>query len=863
MNMKRSDDEARGHGARGSGHPWAERIRRTATVWIALLAIAVPALLATSANAGEPKLSGTWTDGTGSWGVDTNWSGKDIANGENFTATFNLNMSADLTVTLDKDRTIGNMTFGDTASPYYGWYLANPSGHTYTLELKSSAAPTITVNPNSRATISLALTDYSNDGLTKAGTGTLILSGANTLSGATTVSAGTLLVNNTSGSGTGTGAVTVASSATLGGSGSATGSVTIQAGGHLAPGNNSIGTLSTGALTLSAGSWSDFELGTPGTRASPGTSDRTAVTGALTLGGTLNLINQGSAGAGSYKIFTQTGTAGGSFTTINNISGYHFKVDTATIGSVFLDNYQLASTGFSTTTLNLGAIHANGSFGTQALTIGNTLGSGTYNETLGAQFANASGVSTSGSPITVVAGAAANTTMTAGLSGSTASAGHMSGTVDVQFNSQAVNGSGLGTTNLTSLNKTITVSGDVYNLASANLITTPVALANVHVGGTFGTQTLSIQNTAPSGSYTEGLDAGFGLLTGVTGSGSISNLAGQATSTAMTVGMSGTQSIAGLKTGTAVINLTSNGTNSGLSNTSLAPQTITVNGAVYNLASANTITTPVDLGPIRVGGTFGTQALSIQNTAAADIYSEKLDASFGALTGSASTNGGSFTLLGAGSTDNTSMSVGLGSAVQNTRGTFSGTAMVDLTSDGTGTSGLDPTILTGQTIKVTGDVVGPVFDSSVPVGSLINFGDVSHGSYWDIALTLWNITLDPDLGTLTDLSLPSYTLTSLGGPLDFSVLDFSSTVLNKGGSVDYHLRFKPTDGPVSARLTFLTDVGAPFRGPGESYYFDLCGTGKPLPAGEDPPTHSAPEPVTLAGLGLGILGLVRYIRRRR
>jgi hypothetical protein len=71
-------------------------------VWIALLAVAVPALLVTSANAGEPKQSGTWTDGTGSWGTDTNWSGKDIANGENFTATFNLNMGADLTVTLDK-----------------------------------------------------------------------------------------------------------------------------------------------------------------------------------------------------------------------------------------------------------------------------------------------------------------------------------------------------------------------------------------------------------------------------------------------------------------------------------------------------------------------------------------------------------------------------------------------------------------------------------------------------------------------------------------------------------------------------------------------------------------------------------------
>jgi len=43
-----------------------------------------------------------------------------------------------------------------------------------------------------------------------------------------------------------------------------------------------------------------------------------------------------------------------------------------------------------------GRIHVGGTFGTQALSISNTLAAGTYNETLGAQLANASGVSTSG-----------------------------------------------------------------------------------------------------------------------------------------------------------------------------------------------------------------------------------------------------------------------------------------------------------------------------------------------------------------------------------------------------------------------------------------------------------------------------------
>jgi autotransporter-associated beta strand protein len=62
--------------------------------------------------------------------------------------------------------------------------------------------------------------------IAKIGTGTLTLSGANTYTGGTTVSSAILLVSNTSGSATGTGAVSV-NGGTLGGSGIIAGAVTV------------------------------------------------------------------------------------------------------------------------------------------------------------------------------------------------------------------------------------------------------------------------------------------------------------------------------------------------------------------------------------------------------------------------------------------------------------------------------------------------------------------------------------------------------------------------------------------------------------------------------------------------------------
>ena len=86
--------------------------------------------------------------------------------------------------------------------------------------------------------------------LTKVGTGTLALSGANTYTGGTTVSSGRLVINNTADSSTGTGAAQV-NAGTLAGQGTMAGAVTIGSGSGtgavLAPG---LGAARAATLTL-------------------------------------------------------------------------------------------------------------------------------------------------------------------------------------------------------------------------------------------------------------------------------------------------------------------------------------------------------------------------------------------------------------------------------------------------------------------------------------------------------------------------------------------------------------------------------------------------------------------------------------
>jgi outer membrane autotransporter protein len=108
--------------------------------------------------------------------------------------------------------------------------------------------------------------------LIKLGTGTLTLNGVNTYTGFTEVQAGALVINGSISSNT-----TVFANAMLGGTGAIFGNLTVNAGGILSPGN------SVGTFTVNGNA--TFNNMTYRVEVEPGTSDRTNVTGTVTING--------------------------------------------------------------------------------------------------------------------------------------------------------------------------------------------------------------------------------------------------------------------------------------------------------------------------------------------------------------------------------------------------------------------------------------------------------------------------------------------------------------------------------------------------------------------------------------------------
>ena len=135
---------------------------------------------------------GVWNvDASGLWSDAANWLANAVPDGSGVGVDFfTLAQSGPATVTLDSNRTVGDMTFGNTNN--FAWSLV-PSGGSILTLADGAGTPTITVLDNT-ATVGPVL--GGTQGFTKAGAGTLVLTGTNIYTGGTTLDAGILRVQN-------------------------------------------------------------------------------------------------------------------------------------------------------------------------------------------------------------------------------------------------------------------------------------------------------------------------------------------------------------------------------------------------------------------------------------------------------------------------------------------------------------------------------------------------------------------------------------------------------------------------------------------------------------------------------------------
>jgi fibronectin-binding autotransporter adhesin len=248
-----------------------------------------------------------------------NWTTANLIVASGATAAFNVGGTGEFTSSdIDILKALGTNSGGFESGSFLGFDTSNASGGTFSYS--SNIA-----NPNAGSNVL---------GLTKLGSGALVLSGTNSYTGATTVKAGSLFVNNTSGSGTGIGTVTVNSGATLGGNGTISGAVAVGSGGTLSPGAMGAGStavLHTGALSFSSGA--NFTLDLNNTTVGSG-YDQVSVTGTVNITGSNLVLNLGAGLSlgDKFYIVANDGT--------DSIIGTFSQGTTITVGNdTFLINY--------------------------------------------------------------------------------------------------------------------------------------------------------------------------------------------------------------------------------------------------------------------------------------------------------------------------------------------------------------------------------------------------------------------------------------------------------------------------------------------------------------------------------------------
>jgi autotransporter-associated beta strand protein len=686
--------------------------------------------------------------------------------------------------------TSGNITFsGGTMS-----FSSTGAGADYGARIKNSASAMV-FDTNGQS-VTLGAIDNSNaNGLTKNGSGTLTLSGANTYTGATTINGGTLtlsgglnnssvtvnggLLNQTStGSIAGTGttftlttgnatlagtntytgattvnggtlsvlgsvassATTVNNEATLTGNGT-TGAITIASGGSINPGVG-VGTINTGGITLIENSTYNWQLWKPG-GAAGSDWDLINSTGALTFGAGSNLtINL-------LTVSDQAGTAGQAFGFVNT-QNYSWRLaefgsDISGLNPNFLI---LNSTGFQNQLSPSGSFSLETSGNFLNLLYTTTLTSYTYTAGTGSWSTTTNwtpnGTPTSANPLTFNGtGGTSTNDFLSSVQNLVIASSAGSYTLAGSGNGSTITLDG-GITNGSSNNQTISMG---INLGNDQLFTSDAG--NLILSGALGTSNRTLTVTGAGNVSITNTISGSGNLT-KTGTGTLT-LDGSNTYTGATTINGGT--------------LTLNG---GLNNSS-----VTVNGGLLNQTSTGSI-----------AGTGTTFTLTSGNATLAGTNT---------YTGATTLNGGTLTLSGG--LNNSSVTVNGGLLNQTSTGSIAGTGTTFTLTTGNATlSGNNTyagaTTVNGGTLEIasTGRLGGSSYGGNISNNGTFIYSGTNNQTLSGIISGTGALTQNNSVSTLTLAGSNTYTgaTTISAGTLQIGAgsttgsLSTSSAITNNG-----------------------------------------------------------------------------------
>ena len=566
-----------------------------------------------------PLTAAYWT-GTSATGIAKVWAASDGSSTSNWSSVSGgavqglIPTAVDLTIvgttvaatnsTLGANMTVKSLTIADATN---GLSL-NADGNTLTITPASSSAG-ITVNAgvpastiaanlalgaaqtwtnNSASTLTVSGIISGSSSLTKAGTGTITLSGANTYTGATTVSVGTLLINGSTSNGS---ALTVASGGTLGGSGTVGGTTGVTSGTI-----NGSGLVLSGLATFNStgNTLSGTVTSTTGVTLASGAS----VTQTGTLTGNLNTTSSGTFTANGTVTGTATVASGGTLAGSGTVGG------TTGVTSGTVNGSGLTLTG--TTTFNS---TGNTLSGTVVSTSGVTLASGAalaLNGTLTGSLAVGNGTLTG-------SGGSVSGAMT--LNGGTINltSGTLSNTLGVTGGNW--NGAGSVTGVVTSSSGTLTIGNGANLTANGGLNVTG---GTISAGNSASTITGSVNYTSSSSSNFYGVIAGVGktlilnnasatLTLGTSGSPVTETYTGATDVTAGTLVVNGNLQSSGVTVrngGTLKGNITAGGTTAILSGGTLSVGNSPGTGSFATLSLAGTDIMEFNASPSR--GSAGT-----------------------------------------------------------------------------------------------------------------------------------------------------------------------------------------------------------------------------------------------------------------